>query len=359
MRRRFLQVFVVISFAFSCKPTIGGNTCLTGSSDDAQTLKSSTLVVVLLEESSKYVDKLTKLHKLAQVKAYQDAIKTYNDNIQEAAEKYLSLSASIEYKTMSGIIGMSVSSRKGYSYLVYDRGVQFGGKNGPVSNDFIFYADKQNDLQAMADNYDEAMQFESADPKYSGEEDYRKLEIIVKGKKNTGNMAFIQSLDMILPTKGSLALCLMELQIQFNNAIMGDKKISKNDAKQEVRNEVAKARRKTLLICKDNLEKNITDAKIQPAYLYKFKVVSREVFDKAIIDKDTSCCFLVVYPADKTQGGYKPTVNYQHLIIDGETDDILLTVAPEPSGAAVAPSYQRLTDKHFKDILKTEDDITK
>ncbi|HXB11215.1 MAG TPA: hypothetical protein VNZ45_04460, partial [Bacteroidia bacterium] len=299
--------------------------------------------------------KLTKLHKLAQVKAYQDAIKIYNDNIQEEAEKNLSLSAGIEYKTMSGIIGMSASSRKGYSYLVYDRAVQFAGKNGPVENDFIFYADKQNDLQAMADNYNEAMQFESADPKYSGEEDYRKLEIIVKGKK----IAFTQSLDMILPTRGSLALCLEELQIQFNNAITGDKKISKNDAKQEVRSQVAKARRKRLLICKDNLEKNITDAKIQPAYLYKFKIVSREEFDKAIIDKDTSCCILLVYPADKTQGGYKPTVNYQHLIIDVETDDILLTVSPEPSGAAVVPSYQKLTDKHFKDILKAEDEVTK
>jgi hypothetical protein len=357
MRKGFSQICV--SFLFAGNLAIAGNTGLTGGSDDAQTLKNSTLVVVLLEESSKYVDKLTKLHKLAQVKAYQDAIKAYNDNIQEAAEKYLSLSASVEYKTMSGIIGMSASSRKGYSYLVYDRAVQFSGKNGPISNDFIFYADKQNELQAMADNYDEAMQFESADPKYSGEEDYRKLEIIVKGKKNTGNMVFIQSLDMILPTKGSLALCLMELQIQFNNAITGDKKQSKTDAKQEVRSQVAKARRKTLLICKDNLEKNITDVKIKPAYLYKFKIVTREELDKAIIDKDTAYNILLVYPSDKTQGGYKPTVNYEHLIIDGETDDILLTVVPEPSGAAVVPSYQKLTDKHFKDILKAEDDITK
>ncbi len=307
MRRRFLHLFLILSFAFSCKLSVACGIGFTGSTDDAQTLKNSTLVVVLLEESSKYVDKLTKLHKLAQVKAYQDAIKTYNDNIQEAAEKYLSLSAGIEYKTMSGIIGMSASSRKGYSYLVYDRAVQFAGKDGPVENDFVFYADKQNDLQAMADKYNEAMQFESADPKYSGEEDYRKLEIIVKGKKNTGNTAFIQSLDMIQPTKGSLALCLMELQLQFNNAIIGDKKLSKVDAKQEVRSYIAKARRKTLLICKDNLEKNITDAKIQPAYLYKFKVVTRPEFDKAITDKDTSCCILLVYPADKTQGGYKST----------------------------------------------------
>ncbi len=54
-----------------------------------------------------------------------------------------------------------------------------------------------------------------------------------------------------------------------------------------------------------------------------------------------------------------PRVNYQHLIIDGETDDILLTVSPEPTGAAVAPSYQKLTDKHFKEILKAEDEVTK
>jgi len=119
------------------------------------------------------------------------------------------------------------------------------------------------------------------------------------------------------------------------------------------------ARKRRLLICKDNLERNVTDAKIQPAYLYKFKVVSRDEFDKAIINKDTSCCLLIVYPFDKSQSGTKPTVSYQHLIVDAETDDMLLTVSPDPSANGITPSYQKLTDKHFKEILKTEDEVTK
>ena len=96
-----MAVMIVISAVVFNNNANAVKAILPSLADDAQTLKNSTLIVVLLQESTKYEEKLTKLKRPLLVKAYQDAIKTYNDNIQAVAEKYLSLSASIEYKTMT------------------------------------------------------------------------------------------------------------------------------------------------------------------------------------------------------------------------------------------------------------------
>ncbi len=87
------------------------------------------------------------------------------------------------------------------------------------------------------------------------------------------------------------------------------------------------------------------------------RVVTRDEFDKAIIDRDTSASVLVVYPAGRAQGGYKPTINYQHLLIDGETGDILVTV--EAPVGTMAGAYQKIADKHLKDLVTAEDDLIK
>lgn len=356
MKKNLLFIFTLLSVVRTLQASNNG--VLPGKGgDDFQTLKNSTLIVVLLEENKKYEDKLTKQHKPALVTAYQNAIKTVNDNMQATADKYLKLSKGVEYKTMSEIISLPASTREGYSFLMYDRSMQFAAGTPDFKLDL--YSDKEDELKAMLDGYLDYIQFDCADPKYHGEEDYRRVIILIKGKKKTADAEYMQSLDMIIPTKGSFALCFMTIQNQFNSDVAGEKKVSKQEEKEEIRRQVAKARTKTLVICKDNLEKNITQVKISAVFKYKFKLVSREDFDNAILNNDTSCCVLVVYPADKVQGGYRPTVSYQHLIIDAQSDDILLTVIPEATGAGAPPSYQKITDKHFKDIVKTEDDITK
>lgn len=326
--------------------------------DEIEALKNSTLIVVQLEESQKYEAKLAKTHKPTLVKAYQDAINTVNENIRAEAGVYIKMAKGIEYKTMSEIVAMSAEERKNYSYLVYDRATQYG-PDGPSDFMFDFYADKDEELKGMLDDYLDYIQFDAADPKYHGEEDYRRLEIIVKGKKKTGDVLFMQSLDMIVPTKGSVALCFSGIVKQYNDALAGEKKMSKDEEKAQVRDRVAKARTKILWVCKDNLERNITAAKIEKVFKYKFRIVTRGAFDSAIINNDTTCCLLVVYPADKVQGGFRPVVSYQHLIVDAETDDVLLTVVPQATGGGMVPSYQKINDKHFTDIVKTEDDVTK
>ena len=356
MKRNLLFVYMLLAIIPMLQAS--NNNLMPGKGgDDFQILKNSTLVVVLLEENKKYEDKLTKQHKPALVTAYQNAIKTVNDNMQATADKYLKLSKGVEYKTMSEIISLPAATRDGYSFLMYDRSTQFA----PGASDFKLdlYSDKEEELKAMADGYSDYIQFDCADPKYHGEEDYRRIIILIKGKKKSADVEYMQSLDMIIPTKGSFALCFMTIQNQFNSDVAGDKKLSKQQEKEEIKLQVTKARTKTLVVCKDNLEKNITEAKISAIYKYKFKLVSREDFDNIILNNDTSYCVLVVYPADKVQSGYKPTVSYQHLIIDAQSDDLLLTVVPEATGAGAPPSYQKITDKHFKDIAKTEDDVTK
>lgn len=352
------KLMAVLAISCFAGTTAWGKGVYPAKNDEIEALKNSTLVVVQLEESQKYEAKLAKTHKPALVKAYQDAIKTVNENIQAEVEKYIKMAKGIEYKTMTEIVGMSASEREQYSYLVYDRATQYGPE-GPADFMFDFYADKDDELKGMLDDYLDYIQFDAADPKYHGEEDYRRLEIIVKGKKKSGDVLFMQSLDMIIPTKGSVALCFSGIVNQYNDALAGEKKISKDEEKTQVREQVAKARTKTLWVCKDNLDRNITAAKIEKVFKYKFKIVTRGAFDSAIMNNDTGCCLLVVYPAEKVQGGFRPVVNYQHLVVDAETDEVLLTVVPQATGGGMVPSYQKINDKSFTDIVKTEDEVTK
>lgn len=281
-----------------------------------------------------------------------------NDNLKATAAKYLTMSKAVDYKTMTEIVDLPEATREGYSYLVYDRATQFSA-DGVSNFEYDFYIDKDAERKAMLDDYLAFIQFDCADPKYHGEDDYRKMAIIVEGRKRANEAIFVQSLDMIIPTEASLTLCFIGLQRQYDEAVTPPKKMTKDEIKQGVRNDVAKARTKELLICKDYLEKNVTEAKIAAGFKYKFKLVTRAEFDKAILDKDPASCLLVVYPADKTDGGYRPVVNYEHRIVDAETDDVLVTVVPDPNAAGMPPSYQKINDKQFKDIVKTEDDITK
>ena len=356
MKKSLLPLLLALVLAFNLHAAV--RNFVPAKSDEVQTLKNSTLIVVLLEENKKYVDKLNKMRKPALVTAYQNAIASINGNMQAAADKYLKVAKGIEYKTMSEVIAMPLAKREEYSFLVYDRSTQFTG-GAPTDFSFDFYADKDDELKGMLDDYLDYTQFDCADPKYHGEEDYRRIDILVKGKKKAAEVVFMQGLDMVIPTKGSFALCFMAIQSQFNAALAGDKKVAKEEEEQNAVKQVAKVKAKTLLICKDNLDKMTTEAKISAAYKGKFKIVSRQEFDNSILNNDTCCCLLVVYPASKTMGGFKPTVGWQHLFVDAETADVLLTVSPEANVANIPPGYSKVTDKNMKDVEKAEDDLTK
>ncbi len=331
--------------------------------DELDVLKNSTLVVVLLEENPKIDTKLK--HNIAKLNLYQNYIKTYNDNIKALASKYLSISAGITFKTMSEVINLSQTERESYSYLIYDRSAQSEPGGGPLINfAFDFYANQQEELQGMSDDYKDLINFDAADPKYHGEDDYRRLEVYAKSKKGASVLMFMESLDMIVPTQGSLALCLTGIQKQFNEANSPSGTKLKKDEEMEIerataRKNVAIARRKTLLVWKDNLARGVTELKIKPNYAYPFKLVSRDEFDQAILNKDTSCCLLVIYPASKTQGPYRASVNYEHRIVDAETDDILVAAVPPVTNMGMPPSYQKISDKQFKELVTAEDDEVK
>ena len=138
---------VVMLNTFAVRPFFKGD-------DDIEALKNSTLVVVLLEENQKYEDKLTKMHRPQLVTAYKNNIKTVNDNLQAMAPQYLKMAKGIEYHTMSEIIAMPASTRANYSFLVYDRAMQFG-QTGPTSFQFDFYADNEEELKGMLDDYND------------------------------------------------------------------------------------------------------------------------------------------------------------------------------------------------------------
>src|SRR5436190_11513798 len=83
-------------------------------------LKKSTLVVVLLQEDQKLVDKLNKKKKQEQVEGYKSAIENYNKNIQAMVPKYLTISENVVYKTMEDILSMEKTEKMKSAFLLYN-----------------------------------------------------------------------------------------------------------------------------------------------------------------------------------------------------------------------------------------------
>jgi hypothetical protein len=94
--------------SFSTKSQISPH--INGGPKDFITLKGRTLVVELMEEDQKVVDKLTKKNKTDELNLYKNFISTYNADIKVAVDKYWTFNKKVEYKKKSeldDVIGKS------------------------------------------------------------------------------------------------------------------------------------------------------------------------------------------------------------------------------------------------------------
>lgn len=243
------------------------------SQEDAKKMMKNTIVVVLLTENEKYLKKTAK--KPAELKKYKETIKNYNEKIQKLIPQILDISEEVKYKTLSEIELMPEKEREKYVFMVlgyqkyekYAKSSYLNLHRGKVPN-------------ASIENYKNKILFNEEEEMYLRWEFYY----------NSGNQSeilFYQNLPGIFLTEGDITFGLYQLQAYFKS-VLDDKptKIYKDIIKE-----------KTLLINKANLDEETTDKEISKNYPYKYELVSKDVIDKAVVDKDPKYCCLIICPA--------------------------------------------------------------
>lgn len=133
------------------------------------------------------------------------------------------------------------------------------------------------------------------------------------------------------------------------NRLNEDEKLNAVKVVQECNGKYLKE--KTLLLCKDDLDKKLTESKIQEIYPYKFKVVSSAEIDTAIISKDENSVIVQIV----SSAGGKGNVNI-HFLGDTQTGRIVGYVAPSMAfgvGTTSIVKYnERIKEKQIKGYLE-------
>jgi hypothetical protein len=363
-RKLFLFVFMM----FVCFFTRGNNRLLNKSYSEkdepfVERIKQSTLVVVLLEENQKYFAKLTKKGKNNIAATYSNSIKTYNDNVRAMVPQFLKISSNIAFKTLSEIEAMSVDERCKYSYLLYDRAPYYTIRGSATFGCNLYFSHKLDIEQEIGD-YEDAIQFECLDSAYTGQCECRKLHLYAPlgNEKELPSGELEQNLVEIVPTQADLKICLLQLQRQFDfylkneNSTRDEQKAMIAKEQQNMPGNYDIIKQKTLLICLQDLDKNLTADHIASYYPYNYKVVSKDEFDKAITNNNGTYCALLVSPIEKVSGldGGSASIRYRYLIIDLANGNTLYMGTSEHSiqGTIGTGGNETVTEKNLKELTK-------
>lgn len=262
----------------------------------AQIKKNKKLIVVLHVENQKYAAKLLK-KKPEKYKIYMKLINDYNSFIKEAVPKYLTCFSKVEYKTETEVMEME-KVKLGNSYFLKRNFSDQIGFNGWESN------------STKTVNLDTNITL-----------NFSKIEIMEfdkKGKKIT-TIATINQYYLFF-TKAELFYAVKQL----NKTCEGVKNII------EKKSDVLKT--KILIIKREDLGKELSEAKISSLYPYKFEIVNKTEFDNYIINEDKSKLCLVIIPYAKMAMPMGPIIKYSiaysHYIYDPSNNDQYIGVVP-------------------------------
>jgi hypothetical protein len=141
---------------------------------------------------------------------------------------------------------------------------------------------------------------------------------------------------------------IMQLQYIFRR-LYDSEKDKAGDIIKECHGDILK--KKTLLINKDDLDKKLKEKEIAQVYPYKFKIVSIEEYDKAIVGLDTTFVIIQIVSAQAGKGN----VNI-HFLSEPSSGCIVGYVAPKMAfgikGTSLITYNQKIKEKQLKDYAE-------
>lgn len=313
-----------------------------GEIKDIEAIEKRNLIVMIEEPNNKVINKLGKKPKLGTVVEYKADLELYNENIKKAIAEYWPYNAATaEYMTFKQILALKKKGNKKYT-VVYCVTAEAGGTHSgfDYSNGLEWDKDIKKDFEdRKQDNYTHFV-----------------VNLIEKFEESP---VYYTPLYDIFPSKGSLINAIANTKGYFENRLKIKKSGEKVTAGEEMNKILAEnapqLEKKTLLIKKEWLDKELTEAKIKELYPYEFKICSGEEMEQAILSKDKTKAYFVILPYVIT--GSRTYHFYFHYVFNCENSELMCYVQP-PRSAMLTAGYsgkagnKNLTIKVLKRIVE-------
>jgi len=322
------SLFTFLIFLLICCNTSAQNT----SSKEAKEFQKRTLIVGLEEINPKKIKQL----KGSKLEYYKTQIQGNNYALKTAVEKYWKFNPAVKFLPLSEAKKLLKNKPKEYALLSFSK-----------YTDYAHHTAGAGWSQASS-NYHTSSQF-PPDLRYNS------------GTRYTVAANEIMCLNIDMPST-IYAINLPNLYVSLSDAVYGVKQIDyifnrliEDDnlrfglILKECNGNILK--NKTLLLCNDDLDKELDEEKIKNIYPYKFRIVTIDEIDRAIIDQDSD---YVIVQIVSTKGG-KGTVS-MHYLADTSTGCIVGYVVPTISfrlmDSKLITYNQKIKEKQLKKYLE-------
>ncbi len=288
-----------------------------GKIEDIKKLKEVPILVVLDTLNEDYVKKLSKSKK-AKVEAYYSKLENFNKVLRPSFENYWSFSETIKFISSKEMKSYLSKSNEGkYAYFKLD--VESGSNSLKLKGLITTYHYSIYLIGSKKPVY--TFMYHSSTP-------------------NAADFKFIlQQIQSYLRQRG-----LLKTGVKTKKELIADL----NKSSKEVKNRM-------LLINRNDLSKGLLK-KIGSLYKFKYKIISSEEIDKAILNEYDSIAYLRIIPL--TQITIKPSENYKKsslvhsiFIINPKNGKVLLQTKPFQD--LTLPTILKSNIEDFKPKMKT------
>ncbi len=294
---KFVLVVFILSLSHYAYSQISPK--IYGKPADLKAMAKRTLVVELLEEDPKVIEKLSKKKKRPEkLQKYKDFIALYNEMIQDAVSKYWTFNENIEYLSAMEVKDIIKAKDKKYVILSYF-------ELGDIDDEWI----DRSDLKVPALRYQRA-----------------ERTLRMPDYKIYLPSSFVRDGQDYLESDFKFAIICMQANIRWiieNNKILHFSKYAEKIAEENC----SKLKSMTLLVDSEYLFKTTTESKVRSVYKSDLEFVHAEQLDKTFVSGEMNKAVLFTIPyallKGSSPGRDSATLVYFKVIVDSETGEIL------------------------------------
>lgn len=322
------SLLTFLIFLLICSNTFAQNV----SSKEAKEFKTRSLIVGLEEMNPKKIKKL----KPKELEYCKSQIEGNNYALKTAVEKYWKFNSTVEFLPLSEAKKLLKNKANEYALL-----------------SFLKYKDYEHFRSGAGwskgpNNYTTSTQWSPALTYNSGTHYTTAANEIMTINIDMPSTIFSVNLPNLYVSLPDAVYGIKQMEYVFNRLIENDKLNFRDILKEGSGNTL---KDKTLLLCKNDLDKKLDEEEIKNIYPYKYKIVTIEEIDKAIIDQDNEC---VIVQIVSVKGG-KGNVSI-HYLSDTSTGRIVgyvvPTIALRVKGTKLITYNEKIKEKHLKEYLE-------
>ncbi|WP_417938955.1 hypothetical protein [Flavobacterium sp. RS13.1] len=319
MKRILFYLFLFISLVSKAQIS----SYFHGNVKDFIDLKTRPLIVELLEEDEKILNKLSKPKKAEELQSYKKMVRLYNEEITLYAKKYWTINKNIEFKNKSEVEILRKANNKSYAVLRNLRlnDIDFDFKSNLYLNVIVYTKIESNPQKPDSQVY-----------------------LPISSKKTD---VFLEEADY----KYSLNI----LQDNINYIIAQNKSVnSENYVKEMAKGNCPLIKNKTLLVKESILYEKTKKEDCIKKYDGALNIVSDDEINRAFVEKDKDKVVLFSVPYEIGKGQMGPIgqsflMSYK-VVVDCETGKILYLFMPRGFAVMGQNISSIMIEKDFENI---------